>query len=71
MSKQVIVTVRRDGTVDAETIGMYGAECLDYFAVLEDLLDATVTGSDYTDDYHRVASETTHSAADTVHEEGA
>lgn len=46
--KQLIVSVRRDGTVHAETVGMYGEECLDYFAVLEDLLDAEVASSTYT-----------------------
>jgi Protein of unknown function (DUF2997). len=49
--KQLIVSVRKDGTVHAETVGMYGDECLDYFAVLEDLLDAEVASSTYTADY--------------------
>jgi len=54
-NKQLVVSIRKDGTVHAETIGMKGAECLDYFAVLEDLLDAEVLSSTYTDDYHAVA----------------
>lgn len=53
--KQLIVSVRRDGTVHAETVGMYGEECLDYFAVLEDLLDAEVASSTYTADYTATA----------------
>jgi hypothetical protein len=53
--KQLIVNVRKDGTVHAETVGMYGEECLDYFAVLEDLLDAQVASSTYTADYTATA----------------
>ena len=54
--KQLIVRVRADGTIDAETVGMYGAECLDYFDALEDLLGATTAGSAYTADFDRVAA---------------
>lgn len=53
--KQLVVNVRKDGTVHAETVGMKGPECLDYFAVLEDLLEAEVVSSTYTDDYNAVA----------------
>ena len=55
--KQLIVRVKADGTIDAETVGMYGAECLEYFDALEDLLGATTTGSAYTADYDRVGAE--------------
>ena len=55
--KQLIVQVRPDGTVHAETIGMYGDECLDYIAVLENLLDAEATASSFTEAYHQVAAE--------------
>ena len=56
--KKIIVRIGADGTVDAETVGMYGAECLDYFAALEDLLAATTQSSSYTDDYHRTGAAT-------------
>ncbi|MFC5931083.1 DUF2997 domain-containing protein [Cryobacterium melibiosiphilum] len=55
--KQLIVQVRPDGTVHAETLGLYGAECLDYIAVLEDMLDAETTESSFTDAYGQVATE--------------
>lgn len=55
--KQLIVQVRPDGTVHAETVGMYGAECLDYIAVLENLLDAEATASSFTDAYNQVAAD--------------
>lgn len=51
--KQLVVQVRRDGTVQAETIGMQGAECLDYIAILENLLEAETSESAFTDDYYR------------------
>lgn len=55
MSKHLVVKLRADGTVDAETFGMHGQECLDYITALEDLLDATTTQSSFTPDYHAVA----------------
>jgi hypothetical protein len=55
--KQLIVQVRPDGSVHAETIGMYGDECLDYIAVLENMLDAETTTSSFTDAYAQVAAE--------------
>lgn len=51
MSKHLVVKLRPDGTVDAETFGMTGDECLSYIAALEDLLDATTTQSSFTADY--------------------
>ncbi len=51
--KQLVVQVRRDGTVHAETVGMQGPECLDYIAVLENLLEAETAESAFTEDYHR------------------
>ena len=59
MQKQLIVNLRADGSVAAETIGMSGDECLAYISALEDLLDATTTSSSFTADYAGVASEAT------------
>jgi len=64
--KQLVVSIRKDGTVHAETVGMYGEECLDYFAALEDLLDAEVASSTYTADYSRSAVTQTDSAVQKV-----
>jgi hypothetical protein len=61
--KQLIVQVRADGSVHAETIGMYGNECLDYIAVLENMLEAETTASSFTEAYAQVEAEqetTTH-----------
>jgi hypothetical protein len=51
--KRLVVQVRRDGTVHAETFGMQGPECLDYIAVLENMLEAETAESAFTEDYHR------------------
>jgi hypothetical protein len=51
MAKQLVVRLRADGTVDAETIGMHGSECLDHIEALEALLDAETVSSSFTDDY--------------------
>ncbi|TFD34150.1 DUF2997 domain-containing protein [Cryobacterium cryoconiti] len=55
--KQLIVQVRPDGSVHAETLGMHGNECLDYIAVLENMLDAETTASSFTDAYAQVEAQ--------------
>ncbi|MFG1953053.1 DUF2997 domain-containing protein [Micromonospora sp. NPDC048830] len=58
MSEQprIVVTVGPDGAVSAETHGLFGERCLDYVAVLEDLLAARTVRSAYTADHGRVAA---------------
>jgi len=51
MAKQLVVRLHADGTVDAETFGMHGAECLDHIEALEALLDAQTVSSRFTEDY--------------------
>lgn len=55
MAKKLVVRLRPNGTVDAETIGMSGAECLDYIGALEQLLDAETVSSQFTDAYTATA----------------
>ncbi|MEV0395207.1 DUF2997 domain-containing protein [Polymorphospora rubra] len=52
---RIVVHVAADGTVSAETVDVFGDACLDYVAVLEDLLDARTVHSGYTADHQRVA----------------
>ncbi|MDJ1114013.1 DUF2997 domain-containing protein [Microbacterium dauci] len=54
--KQLVVQLRADGSVAAETFGMTGPECLEYIQQLEALLDAETASSQFTDDYHRVGA---------------
>ncbi len=51
------VRVGVDGVVTAETRKVTGVACLDYIAVLEDLLEATTTDSAYTVDYTRTVTQ--------------
>ncbi|GIF63514.1 hypothetical protein Ais01nite_15490 [Asanoa ishikariensis] len=62
----VTVVVAPDGTVTAETHGIHGTDCLDYIAVLEDLLDATTVSSAHTADYTRARA--TVETTETVHD---
>ncbi|MBG0564947.1 DUF2997 domain-containing protein [Actinoplanes aureus] len=50
---RIVVTVGADGQVRAETVDIVGERCLDYIAVLEDLIGGQVRQSAFTDDYHR------------------
>lgn len=50
-TQQLIITLRPDGGVEAETVGITGSACLDYIARLEDLLDAETAESAFTSDY--------------------
>nr|WP_204343026.1 DUF2997 domain-containing protein [Micromonospora terminaliae] len=47
------MTVTSEGLVSAETQGLIGDACLDYIAILEDLLDARTVESAYTADYSK------------------
>lgn len=58
MTKKLIVKLKRDGEVVAETAGMHGAECMDYIAALENLLEAQTVSSTFTDDYNRIGTDT-------------
>lgn len=59
MSEQIIVRIGTDGTIQAETKGMKGAKCLTSLELLEDLLDAQVTASAFTDEYTQTAATST------------
>lgn len=52
---RIVVTVGPDGQVSAETVDILGERCLDYVAVLEDLVGGQVRQSAYTADYTRQA----------------
>jgi len=50
--EKIELRIAPDGTVSAETRGVVGPKCLNLIEVLEDLLDATTTHSEYTHDYY-------------------
>jgi hypothetical protein len=51
---QLIIRLRVDGTVQAETKRIHGDACVPFAAILEDLCDAEAIDSDYTSDYYAV-----------------
>jgi len=52
---QLIIKLRVDGTVQAETKNIHGDACVPFAAILEDLCDAEAIDSDYTPDYYATA----------------
>ncbi|MFC7533815.1 DUF2997 domain-containing protein [Actinoplanes sp. GCM10030250] len=50
---RIVVTIGADGQVRAETVDIVGDHCLDYIAVLEDLIGGEVRDSAYTSDFTR------------------
>jgi hypothetical protein len=66
MTRRVTVVVAADGTVTAETHGVTGRACIDYIAVLEDLLDATTVSSAWTPDYHQARTRVETTATEAV-----
>lgn len=49
--RRLVVRLRSDGTITAETAGIYGDECVPYAQILEDLCGAEAIDSGYTADY--------------------
>jgi hypothetical protein len=55
--QRIILRIRPDGTVMAETRGIKGARCLDYVAVMEEMAAAQAVDSHFTPEYHELAGE--------------
>lgn len=49
---KITISVRRDGTILAETIGMKGPSCLSQIEVLEQMLEAETITSAYTSEFY-------------------
>ncbi|QIG44477.1 DUF2997 domain-containing protein [Nocardioides anomalus] len=56
MSEQIVLNIGVDGAIHAETKGMKGPKCLNSLELLEDLLDAQITQSAFTDEYTQSAT---------------
>lgn len=53
MKKQLQVRIFPDGKIDAKTLGIKGERCMDYMKLLEQLLDAQIVESTFTDEYYQ------------------
>ena len=51
-SRQVQIQLHPDGSITGETIGMKGTSCLSALALLEALLDAAVSDSEFTKEFY-------------------
>jgi hypothetical protein len=69
MSRRIAVTINRDGSIKAETLGIKGKTCLDYVPLLEELLDAETLQSAFTADYQAVDEQLPEAATETVREQ--
>ena len=64
--KRIEIRLHPDGTITGETIGMKGSSCLSALQLLEALVDATVTDSDFTQDFYEQAEQAYEVAQDEV-----
>jgi len=52
MPKKLIISIDKNGFVNAEVTGAKGKKCLDYIALLEDILEGKVASHEYTQEYY-------------------
>lgn len=52
MSKQLILTIKKDGSISAKTKGIKGKKCEDYIKIIEDLTDSKAINIEYTQEYY-------------------
>lgn len=56
--ERIVVRISPDGQIQAETVGVKGEKCLDSIALLEELLEAEVVSSRFTDEYDQTTNAT-------------
>lgn len=52
MSGKLIIKIKKDGTIEAETTGIKGKKCEDYVKVIEELTQSKVIRKEYTREYY-------------------
>ena len=53
MQEKLQVRIYPDGRIEAKTKGIMGEKCTDYIEILEEMLDAKTTHTEYTSDYYQ------------------
>lgn len=53
----ILLTIGKDGSLSAETKGLKGKDCLTSIALLENLLDAEVQDSTYTQEFYELTTQ--------------
>lgn len=51
--KRVIISINKDGGINAEVNGTKGVECIDYIPLLEAILEGKTTLVEYTHEYYQ------------------
>ena len=51
--KYLQIRLNPDGSIQAETHGIKGKKCLDYFTILSEMLQAQIVDSDFTEEYYQ------------------
>lgn len=52
MSRKITIQIFPDGKVQAEVNGVKGKSCTDYIKIIEEILEAETSDSDYTPEYY-------------------
>ena len=52
MSKKLIISIDKNGLVTAEVSGAKGKNCLNYIALLEDIIEGKTVTKEYTQEYY-------------------
>ena len=55
--KQMQIRIYPDGKIDAKTLGIKGEKCTDYIKTLEQLLNAQVVESAFTEEYYQTQTQ--------------
>ena len=56
MSKNLIVKICPDGKIEAKVEGFKGNECCQYINILEELLEAEIVDSAYTQEFYNTTT---------------
>ena len=67
MTKQITIRVFPDGRIESETHGIKGKDCLKYIKEIEQLTDAKIVRSEFTEEYRQVIS--TNDVSNEVHQQ--
>ncbi len=57
MKKELIITIKKDGTVNTITKNIKGSSCLNYMDLIQNLIKADIYDSSFTDEYYEEVSE--------------
>lgn len=68
--KQITIKIGTNGTIEAETHGMKGKECLKYLERIEQMANATTIDSEYTKEYYETDNILDNSADQVVKSNG-